>query len=113
MKKHNLKNDAMNEGELKRVYNYPIYPRGSKNYSVKGFVNLDKSRMGGTHWVCFIMKDNKSFYLDSFGGDRDKFLLNQIPKLIFYHNYKLNDLYSRLCGSCCLYVFHLMERMSL
>ena len=24
MKKHNLKNDTMNEGELQRVYNYPI-----------------------------------------------------------------------------------------
>ena len=30
MKKYNLKNDIMNERELQRVYNYPIYPRDSK-----------------------------------------------------------------------------------
>ena len=26
MKKYNLKNDTMNESELQRIYNYPIYP---------------------------------------------------------------------------------------
>ena len=30
MKKYNLKNDTMNESELQRIYNYPIYPRDSK-----------------------------------------------------------------------------------
>ena len=30
MKKNNLKNDTMNESELQKVYNYPIYPRDSK-----------------------------------------------------------------------------------
>ena len=27
MKKHNLKNITLNESELQRIYNYPIYPR--------------------------------------------------------------------------------------
>ena len=44
--------------------------------------------MGGTHWICFKMKDNKSYYLDSFGGTPDKFLLNQLPKPVIYHNNK-------------------------
>ena len=26
MKKYNLKDDTMNESQLQRVYNYPIYP---------------------------------------------------------------------------------------
>ena len=30
MKKHKLRNDTMNESELQRVYNYPIYTRDSK-----------------------------------------------------------------------------------
>ena len=30
MKKYKLKDDTMNESELQRVYNYPIYPRDSK-----------------------------------------------------------------------------------
>ena len=58
----------MNEFEIQRVYTYPIYPRDSKLYSDKGFVNIDNGSMGGTHWTCFIVKDNKSFYFHSFVG---------------------------------------------
>ena len=49
MRKYNLKNDAMNEVELQRVYNHPTYPRDSKIYSDKGFVNIDDGRLNGTH----------------------------------------------------------------
>ena len=41
----------MNESELKRVYNYKIYPRASKIYLVKGFINIDNGSMGGSHWT--------------------------------------------------------------
>ena len=110
MKKNNLKNNTMNESQLHRIYNYPIYPRDSEIYSDKGFVNIDDGRMGGSHWTCFYIKDNKSFYYDSFGGSPDKFLLNQLPKPIIYHNYKIQDINSKLCGNC-LY-FYLTERMN-
>ena len=59
MKKYNLKNDTMNETQLLKIYNYPIYPRDSKIYSDKGFVNIDNGSQGGTHWTCFIVKDKK------------------------------------------------------
>ena len=58
MKKYNLKNDTMNESQLQKITNYPIYPRDSKIYSNKGFVNIDDGQMGGTHWTCFIVKYN-------------------------------------------------------
>ena len=82
MKKHHLKDDTMNESQLQKIYNYPIHPRDSKTKSDEGFVNIDNGRMGGTHWTCFIVKDNKSYYFDSFGGQPDKFLLYQLPKPI-------------------------------
>ena len=66
--------------------------------------------MGGTHWVAFIVKDNKSYYFDSFGVQPDKFTL-KLPKPIIYHNYKTQDINSQLCGSYCLYFFYLNERM--
>ena len=112
MKKYNLKNDTLNESQLQKVYNYPIYPRDSKIYSEKGFVNLDDGRMGGSHRVVFYVRDKKSFYFDSFGGAPDKFLLTQLPKPIIYHNYKIQDIDSKLCGSYCLYFFYLLERMN-
>ena len=90
MKKYNLKNDTMNESELQRVYNYSINPRDSKIDSDKRFVNIDNGRMGGTHWTCFIVKNNKSYIFDSIGGAPDKFLLNQFSKPIIYHIYKIN-----------------------
>ena len=107
MKKYNLKNDTMNESQLQKIYNLPIYPRDSKIYSDKEFVNIDDRRMGGSHWTCFIVKKNKSYCFDSFGGQPDKFLLNQLPKPIIYHNYKIQSITSKLCGSYCLYFFYL------
>ena len=101
----------MNESELQRVYNYPIYPRDSKIYSDKGFVNIGNGSIGGTHWTCFI-KDNKSYYFDSFGGQPDEFLPKQLPKPIIYHNYKIQDVNSKLCGSYFHNLFYLIERMN-
>ena len=98
MKNYNLKNDTMKELELQRVYNYPIYPRDTKIYSDKGFVNIDDGSRGGTNWTCFIVKDKKSYYFDSFGGQPLKLLLKQLPKPIIYHNYKNQDIKSKLCG---------------
>ena len=36
MKKYNLKDDTLNEPQLRNFYNYPIYPRHSKNNLIKG-----------------------------------------------------------------------------
>ena len=89
MKNYNLKNDTMNESYIQRVYNYNIYPRDSKIHSDKGFVNIDNGIRGESHWTCFTVKANKSYYFDSFGGNPDKFVLNQLPKTILYHSYKI------------------------
>ena len=66
----------MNESELQSVNNCKIYPRGSKIDSDKGFVNIDNGSQGGSHWKSFIVKDQKSFYFDSFGGSQINFYLN-------------------------------------
>ena len=100
----------MNKSELQIVYNYPIYSRELKNYSDKGFVNLNNGAKGGTHWTCFYVKGNESLYLDSFGGYPEKFLLDQLPKPITYHKYKIQVIFSRLCGTYCLYFFYRIER---
>ena len=54
----------------------------------------------------------KSYYFDSFCGQPDKLLLNQSPKPIIYHNYKIQYMNSNLCGSYCLYFFYLIETMN-
>ena len=102
----------MNESELQRVFNYSVYPRDSKIHSDREFVNIDNGSQGSTDWVCFTVKENKSFYHDPFGGPSGKFLLKQLPKPILYQNYKIQAVNSRLCGSYCLYFFYLIERMN-
>ena len=67
--------------------------------------------MGGSHWTCFYITYNKSFCFDSFGGQPDEFLSNQLPKPMTYHKYKKQDTTFKLCGSSCLYFFYLIERM--
>ena len=56
MKKYKLKNDTMNESQLEKIYNYPIYPRDSKINSHKGFVNIDNGPQGVLIGVIFILK---------------------------------------------------------
>ena len=63
-----------------------MYPRDSKKYSDRGFVIIDNGSQGGTHWTCFLVKDNKSYYFDSFGGQPDNILLKKLNKLILYNN---------------------------
>ena len=92
MKKNKLKNDTMNESQLGGIHNHPINPRDSKIYSDKGFVNIDNGARGGTHWTRFIVKDNKSYHFDSFGGQPDEFLFIHLPKPIIYHKYKIQDI---------------------
>ena len=112
MKKYNLKDNTMNESQLQRIYNNPIYARDSEIYSDRGFVTIDNGFQGGTHWTCFLVKNNISFYFDSFGVQPDRFLLNQLSKPLINHNYKIQDINSKLYGSYCLYFFYLIERMN-
>ena len=102
MKKYNLKKDNMDESELHKFIKHPIYPRDSKIYSDRGFVTIDNDRKGGSHWCAFYVENNKSYYFHSFGGQPDEFLLKQSPKPITYHNYKIQDINSKICGSYCL-----------
>ena len=95
----------MNECQLQNIYDYPIYHRDSKIYSDKGYVKIDDGSQGGTHWTCFIVKGKKSYYFDTFGGQPDKFLINRLPNSIIFHNYEIQDINSKLCGSYCLFFF--------
>ena len=52
----------MNESELQRVYIYHIYPRDLNLYPDEGFGIIDNGSQRDTHWTCFIIKDNKSYY---------------------------------------------------
>ena len=97
MKNYNVKNDTMNENDLQIIYNYPVHPRVLKITTDKGFKYIDNGSLGGTHWTCFYIKDNKTYFFDSLGRALDKFLLNQLLKLVIYHNYNKQDINCTFC----------------
>ena len=92
----------MDECHLQQVYTYEIYPRDSKTSTDKGFVNIDNGEQGGIHWVCYIVEVMNSNYFDSYGGSPGTFFLQQPPKPMNYHNFKIHDNNRNLCGSLCL-----------
>ena len=49
----------------------PVYPRDSNLHSGKRFIKVDDGSQVGTHWTAFYIKNNKSFYFESFGGQPD------------------------------------------
>ena len=85
MKEDKVRNATMIAFEIQRYYIYPVCPRDSKIDSDKDFNDIDNGSMGGSHWSCFYIKDNKSFYFDSFGTTPDNFLLKQLPKPVICH----------------------------
>ena len=112
MNKYNLRDQTMSDSELQKVYNYKIYPRDSKIITKKGFINIDDGSQRGTPWICVYIKDDKSYYFDAFGGNLDKFIQQQLLKPIIYHNFKIQNINSQLCGTKFLYFFYLIERMN-
>ena len=95
LEKYKLKNDTTSKSDLQKVFKYPNHPLASKVCSDEGFMNIDNGQKGGTYWTYFYIKDNKSFYSDSFGAAHDKFLLNQLSNPLTYHKYKIQDKNSR------------------
>ena len=58
----------MNISELKRFYNYSIYPKHSKKNTYKRFIKIDVGSLGGLQWTCFYKIDNESFCAQSVDG---------------------------------------------
>ena len=75
MKKYIVKDGTMNDGELKRVYNVPIYARDSEKITNKKFVTLGNGEQGGTQWRCFYIKYKRTFYFDRFERQAYNFFL--------------------------------------
>ena len=56
MKKIILKDDTVTDTDLKKVDNFPIYPRDSEITTDKGFLNNHKASLRETHWIYFSQK---------------------------------------------------------
>ena len=48
-----------------------------------------------------------------FGGQPGKVLLNQLAKPETFQIYKIQDIVNTLCGTYCIYIFSLIDRLDL
>ena len=67
----------MSESHLQRVYNYPIYRKGSRVYSDKVFRNIDNGSFDASRWTFPVFKGNESFYLTRFLDSQRNFHLTK------------------------------------
>ena len=53
LRKYSLKDNTMNDSDLKNISNCPIYPGDSLINTNEGFINNNDASTEGSHWTCF------------------------------------------------------------
>ena len=99
--KYGLKDETRKEICFPRIKNIEVYPRDFKKYTEKVFLYFDNGNTGGTRWICFYVKGNAFSHFDSFGGIRDKYLLQKLAKTIRFHEQKFQSNISSFCRTIC------------
>ena len=67
-------------------------------------VNLDDSDGPGTHWVCYWVDPDASYYFDSFGLSMPDELYDYLNKPILMNELEIQDRNDVICGHLCLKV---------
>lgn len=85
-----------------------VYKKTPLNNSC-GIVNLDSSMNAGTHFVCFIILNNRCYYYDSYGQAVPDELMSYFHKLPNYTHVMINStihqpIDSKKCAFYCIYM---------
>ena len=75
-----------------------------------GIVNLDSSRNEGSHWCCYLKKDDKKIYFDSFGIQPPHEIVKYLKSPILYNTYQIQDYNDSNCGEWCLHVLNELNK---
>ena len=71
-----------------------------------GILNLDSIRNAGTHWTCWIKKQNTFCYFDSFGVQPPREFETYVDCDILYSTYQIQKIGDVICGQLCLQVLY-------
>lgn len=88
------------------IDNIPKYP----NKYESAILNLEPSSEEGSHWVCYVKKNNVVNYFDSFGNLRPppQLVRYMSGSKIFYNRDRYQKWNTPFCGHLCLQ--YLMEK---
>ena len=74
-------------------------------------LNMDDSEGQGTHWVSLFIKDNKSYYFDSFGFEPPIEVRGYCRgKDGYFSTYKIQARDEIICGHYSIYVIYMLSR---
>lgn len=65
-------------------------------------LNLNNSDQSGSHWTCFCIENNKTYYFDSFGFPGPKELRRFNKEEYFYSDKQIQNINSTVCGYYCI-----------
>jgi len=74
-------------------------------------INIQNSDDGdGTHWTCFLKKNDEIFYMDSFGSPAPIEVQNHF-KEYYYSDEQIQDINSEACGYYCIAFIEFMHKI--
>lgn len=65
-------------------------------------LNLNNSDQSGSHWTCFCIEGNRTYYFDSFGFPAPKELRRFNKDEYFYSDKQIQNINSTVCGYYCI-----------
>lgn len=76
-------------------------------------INLGDNSIGGSHWTCFYIEKNMSFYNDSFAGGPEDIVIswlanNNIKTIIYNDDFQFQEISETLCGIWCILFLYYM-----
>lgn len=86
------------------VFSRDNLPQKGPHNKETAVINLDNTDGPGTHWVCYIKRDNYVIYYDSFGIQPPSELLHYLgPRVHIDYNYGQDQGVLQItCGYLCL-----------
>jgi len=69
-------------------------------------INLDESKIEGTHWVSLFIKYKTSYYFDSYGFLPTKEVELYCPEPRYYNSFQIQKVNENICGHYCIYILY-------
>ena len=69
-------------------------------------INIDHSSNEGTHWTCLFIRNEVSFYFDSYGFEPTLEVIEYCKEPRYYSSYPIQKMNEVICGHYCIYVLY-------
>ena len=75
-----------------------------------GIINLESSKLQGSHWCCWWKAGNDKYYFDSYGILPPKKIVKYLKSPIVYSTFQLQQFNEDTCGEWCIYMLNKLNK---